>query len=78
LPAKPLMTPLLQEMRKKRTNKVLTKEITKEHFYTRAIITDYTAKFLNSLSLGFMLYIILRIFNQHKRKHNTWLDGDRA
>lgn len=68
LPVKPLMTPLLQEMRKNQINKVVVNEITKEQFRTRGIITAYTANFLNSLSFGLLVYIIIRIFNQYKRK----------
>jgi len=61
LPAKPLMNPFLGELRKNQINRVIAKEITKEQLHTKGTIIDYTANFLNLLSLGLLVYIILRI-----------------
>lgn len=68
LPAKPLMNPLLNEIGKKQLNKVISQEVTKEQFQMRVNIIHYTANFLNSLSFGLLVYIMLRIFNQYRRK----------
>ena len=65
LPAKPLMDPLLKEVRQHQTNKLIAKTIKKEQFRTRGLIIDYSANFLNSLSLGFLVYMALRILNRH-------------
>jgi cell division protein FtsB len=61
LPAKPLMNSFLREIKKNQLNMVIAKEITREQFVTRGLIIDYTANFLNSLSLGFIVYIVMRI-----------------
>jgi hypothetical protein len=68
LPAKPLFSPLLKEMSKKQINKVITNEITHEQFRTQALMMYYSANFLNSLLLGFLLYIIMIVFNQHRKE----------
>jgi hypothetical protein len=62
LPARPLITPLLKDMRKQQMNKVIAKEITAEQFRTQGLIIDYTVNFLNSLTLGFLAYVGLRLF----------------
>ena len=61
LPAKPLINALLKEMRQNQMNKYIAKEITREQFQTRGLITDYTANFVNSLCLGLLLLIGLNI-----------------
>jgi hypothetical protein len=71
LPAKPLFNPFLKEINRNQINKVVTKEISRDQFRTQGFIIHYTANFLNSLSFGFLVYIILRILNQYKRKKIT-------
>ena len=66
LPAKPLITPLLKEMRKQLMNKVIAKEITPEQFRTQGLMIDYTVNFLNSLTLGFLAYVGLRLFYRNQ------------
>jgi hypothetical protein len=68
LPVKPLMNSFLREIKRNQLNMVISKEITREQFRTRGLIIDYTANFLNSLSLGFMVYIILRILKGKRRQ----------
>ena len=68
LPAKPLINALLKDMRKNQMNRYIAKEITREQFRTRGLITDYTANFVNSLCLGLLVYIVLKILNQYKRE----------
>ena len=68
LPAKPLINTALKEMRQNRMHKYIAKEITREQFNTRGLITDYTATFVNSLALGLLVYIVLKILNQYKRE----------
>jgi hypothetical protein len=72
LPANPLMAPCLKNIRKAWLfDRFLAKEISKEQFKPRGMLLDYAANFVNSLSFGLLLYIILRIFNYHKFKHNN-------
>ncbi|MDA8423503.1 MAG: hypothetical protein M0Z89_09245 [Nitrospiraceae bacterium] len=68
LPVKPLMTPLLREVLQKQVNKVSAQEITKEQFQTRGNIINYLSNFLNSLSLGLMVFILLKIFDLNKKR----------
>jgi len=68
LPAKPLLNPLLKKMSQNRINKVISKEITREQFRRQALISVYTANFLNSLSFGFLVYIMLRILHHFKAR----------
>ena len=68
LPVKSLMAPLFQEMRQKQISRLAAKEITREQFKTQGIITDYTATLLNSFSLGLLVFTIMRIVNQCKRR----------
>ena len=68
LPSKPLINAFLKDMRQEQMNKVIAKEITKEQFRTRGLITDYTANFVNSLSLGLLVYIMLRILKYKNEK----------
>jgi hypothetical protein len=68
LPAKPLMSPLLKEMRQNLINRLIAKAITREQFRIRGLIIDYTANFLNSLSFGLLVFIMLKIFIQNKRR----------
>lgn len=68
LPAKPIMNPILNTFGKRELNRVNLHEITEEQFRTRLIITHYTANFLNSLSFGLLVYIMLILFNKYRRK----------
>ncbi len=66
LPAKPLITPFLREIKKGQLNRFISKEISKEQFRTRWKMLDYAASCANSLSLGFIVYLILRIWKHYK------------
>jgi hypothetical protein len=68
LPVKPAIDYLLEDIRQNQMKRYIAKEITKDEFRTRGLITDYAATFLNSLSLGLLVYIVLRILNQYKRE----------
>jgi cell division protein FtsB len=70
LPAKPLFTPFLKEINRNQINKVVTKEISRDQFRTQGFIIHYTANFLNSLSFGFLVYIMLRIINHYKKRRS--------
>jgi len=65
LPAKPLIIPLLKYMRKQQMNKAIAKEITPEQFRTHGVMIDYTVNFLNSLTLGLLAYVGLRLFYRY-------------
>ncbi|MBI5076476.1 MAG: hypothetical protein HZB62_15095 [Nitrospirae bacterium] len=71
LPAKPLINPLLKEIRQNQMNKVITKEISRDQFRTQGQFIDYIANFLNSLALGLLVYIALKIINQKITKGST-------
>jgi hypothetical protein len=62
LPARSLITPLLKDIRKQQMNKVIAKEITHEQFRTHGLMLDFSVNFLNSLSLGLLVYVGLRLF----------------
>lgn len=66
LPSKPLLNPFLKEIRENQLNRVISKEISKEQFYTRERMLDYSANFVNSLSLGLLVYLILRILKHYQ------------
>ncbi len=66
LPSKPLLNSFLKEIRKNQLNRVISKEISKEQFYTRGRMLDYSANFVNSLSLGLLIYLILRILKHYQ------------
>lgn len=61
LPAKALMSPFLKEIKDIWMKMVLSEEISKDQFYKRGIIIGYAANFINSLCVGFLVYVILRI-----------------
>jgi len=60
LPARPLVTPLLKDIRKRQINKVVAKEITLEEFRTNGLMIDHAVNLLNSLLLGLLIYVGLR------------------
>jgi hypothetical protein len=66
LPIKPLMNPFLKKIRETRMHMVLTKEISREQFYTRGIIIDYTANFINSVVLGSIIYVTFRMLKKRQ------------
>jgi hypothetical protein len=66
LPIKPLMNPFLKNLRDTRIKMVLSKEISKDQFYKWGIVIDYSANFINSLCVGFLVYVILRISRRYK------------
>lgn len=68
LPSKPLFNPFLKEINRNQINKVVAKEISRDQFGTQGFIIHYTANLLNSLSLGFLVYIMLRIINHYKAR----------
>jgi hypothetical protein len=68
LPLKPLMNPFLKNIMYAQIKMVISKEISKEQFYTRGIMIDYAANFVNSFFVGFLVYVILRILKHYKIK----------
>jgi hypothetical protein len=68
LPAKPLFNPFLKKINRDQINKVIAKEINRNQFRTQGFIIHYIANFLNSLSFGFLVYIMLRTINHYKAK----------
>jgi len=60
LPARPLVTPLLKDIRKQQINKVIAKKITLEEFRTHGLMIDHAVNLLNSLLLGLLIYVGLR------------------
>jgi hypothetical protein len=66
LPAIPLITPLLKDIKKQQMNKVIAKEITREQFRTHGLMLNYSINYLNSLSLGLMVYVGMRILYRSK------------
>lgn len=68
LPAKPIMNSFLVELRRNQFNKVISKELTKKQFYTHGKMIEYTANFVNSLSLGLIVYLILRIVKSRRKR----------
>jgi len=71
LPAKPVINPLLKDIRQNQMNKVIKKEISRDQFRTQGLIIDYTARLLNSIALGFLVFIALKIINQKITKSST-------
>ena len=61
LPIKRLMNPFLQNIMDARIKMVISKEISRDQFYTCGIIIDYIANFVNLFFFGFLVYVILRI-----------------
>jgi hypothetical protein len=68
LPIKPLLNPFLRDIRDTRMKMVVSKEISKDQFYKWGIVIDYTANFINSLCVGFLVYVILRLSRHYKSK----------
>lgn len=68
LPAKPLMNSLFSGIRKDQLSKLVSKEITKEQFRIRGKMLEYGANFVNSLSFGFIVYLILRRLKHYGEK----------
>ena len=68
IPVKQLMNPFLRNIVHARIKMVLSKEISKEQFYTRGFMIEYAANFVNSFAVGFLVYIILRILKHYKMK----------
>ena len=66
LPLKPLLNPFLRNMMHARLEMVISKEISKEQFYSRGIMIDYAVNFVNSFFVGFLVYVILRILKHYK------------
>lgn len=60
LPARPLIIPLLKDVRKQQMSKVITKEMTRDQFRTQGLMIDCAVNLLNSLLLGLLIYVGLR------------------
>ncbi len=61
LPARPIINPILKDVRKQQMNRVIAKEMTGEQFRTQGLMIDYTANLFNSLLLGLIIYAGLRL-----------------
>jgi hypothetical protein len=68
LPAKPFINPLLKDIKQNQFNKLISKEISRDQFRTQGLFLHYAANFLNSLSFGFLIYIMLRTINYYKAR----------
>jgi hypothetical protein len=68
LPAGQVIDHFLQDIRKKRDRMVISKEISVDQYKTQGLMIHYAVNFINSLCFGFLVYIMLRIFSQYKRK----------
>lgn len=66
LPAKPIITPLLKEMKENQMNRYMAKEITRDQYRSQGFMIDYSIIFLNSLSVGLLISIMLKIFNHYR------------
>ena len=62
------MNPFLKHLRDARIKMVLSREISRDQFYKWGIVIDYTANFINSFCVGFLVYVILRISRHHRMK----------
>lgn len=71
LPVKPLINPFLTNLRHFRIKRVLSKEMSKEQFYTWGIMIDYATYFVNSFCVGLLIYMILRIMRHSKIENIT-------
>ena len=68
LPVKPLMDPFIQQIRKNQLDMFVSKKISKNQYEKQGLLIDYVVNFINSLSLGFLVFIMLKVPNQYKRK----------
>jgi len=68
LQIKTLINPFMKKIRDTRIEMVLSREISKDQFYKWGIIIDWTANFINSFFVGFLVYVILRISRHYKIK----------
>jgi hypothetical protein len=66
LPLRPLLNPFLRNMMHARIKMVISKEISREQFYSRGVMIDYAVNFINSFFVGFLVYVILRILKHYK------------
>lgn len=74
LPTKPIIYTLLKKFRRTWIyDPAISGDILREQFKKRAIIIDNIVNFINSLSLGLVVYLILRLYNHYKLKHNNKL-----
>jgi hypothetical protein len=64
LPVRPIITPLLKDIRERQVNKVIAKEMTLEQFRAQGLIIDYAINLLNSLLLGSLIYVALRLLHR--------------
>jgi len=76
LPAKPIINPLLRDIRQNQMNKIIKKEISRDQFKTQGLIIDYGVRLLNSLSLGLLLYAALRLLIKTKPEDNKSVHTD--
>lgn len=74
LPTKPIIYTLLKKFRRTWIyDPAISGDISREQFKRRVIIIDNIVNFINSLSLGLVVYLILRLYNHYKLKHNNKL-----
>ncbi len=66
LPARPLIAPILKDIRMQQMNRVIAKEITREQFRKQGLMLDYSVNFLNSLLLGLLVSVGLRLLYRNK------------
>jgi hypothetical protein len=71
LPTNPLMNPIRKNIYRTRFRMVVSKEISRKQFYIWGIVIDCIAKFVNSLSVGFLVYMILRIWRIYRTKRRV-------
>lgn len=63
LPVRYFLEPLLNEVDRETTKKVLSKEITVEQFHRRERLMNVAVNLVNSLALGLLVYAIIIIIN---------------
>lgn len=68
LPIGPLTNPVHKNIWKALFRMSVSKEIPKKQFYVLTIMIDCIATFINSLSIGFLVYVILRIWSIYKMR----------
>lgn len=66
LPMRFLLAPSYKKIQNANLNNALNNEISKEQFYTRRKIIDYSANLVNSFCLGPLIYFVLRLSLRNK------------
>ena len=68
LPVKPLINPLLKKTRVEQINRLVAKDITKDQFRIRGLMTDYITNFLNSLCVGILFLVCFGMLRNKRRR----------